>query len=162
MGFDDFSVFSANLNNNNNSSTEFDLMGNLGSHGHGFLDAIKSGFVESPNTGFQNLYYGDHNNLGNFGENGNVGLNGSGEMGIGSLTTTVKQEGWNINGGSRDQGENKVLWGFPWQSIGGGDHGNYMGGGGGGGGGDVVDSGRQSWNGINSSNWHGLLKSPLM
>lgn len=150
-----------NSNNNVNNNTEIDLMGNPSSHGHGFLEAIKSGFMESPsNNGFQNLYYGDHN-LGSFGENGNVGLNVSGEMGIGSLTsTTVKQEGWNINGG-RDQGENRVLWGFPWQSIGGGGDGNFMVAGGGVGG-DVVDSGRQSWNGINSTNWHGLLNSPLM
>ncbi|KAI7995436.1 DNA topoisomerase 2 [Camellia lanceoleosa] len=71
--------------------------------------------------------------------------NGSEEMGIpyddvsgGATTTavtvtTMKQELCNGR-----EGENRVLWGFPWQI--GGD-GNVVG--------DLVDSGRESWNGRN-------------
>ncbi|KAI8573744.1 hypothetical protein RHMOL_Rhmol01G0300100 [Rhododendron molle] len=45
------------------------------------------------------------------------------------------------------------LWGgIPWQSVGG--DGSCIG--------DFDSSGKQSWNGIGSFNWHGLVNSPLM
>ncbi|RVX23032.1 Dof zinc finger protein DOF2.1 [Vitis vinifera] len=58
--------------------------------------------------------------------------------------TTMKQE---LCHGR--EGENRVLWGFPWQQL---NPDGSMG---------EVDSGRESWNGLASS-WHGLLNSPLM
>ncbi|KAK1429531.1 hypothetical protein QVD17_11742 [Tagetes erecta] len=63
--------------------------------------------------------------------------------------TTVKQEACNMVGDSRSGGG--VLWGFPWQmGAGSVDQGNM-----------VQQIG--GWNGINgSTNWHGLINSPLM
>ncbi|CAL5418471.1 unnamed protein product [Camellia sinensis] len=49
------------------------------------------------------------------------------------MVTTMKQELCNAR-----EGENRVLWGFPWQIAG---DGNMVG--------DLVDSGRESWNGRN-------------
>ncbi|KAI7983684.1 Dof zinc finger protein DOF5.3 [Camellia lanceoleosa] len=163
LGFDehDFSMLGSHGN------THCDVLGNPNVHSShttpSFLDALRSGFLEAPN-GFHNMYYGMSN--GNMGqvENGMNG-NGSEEIGIpyedvsgGATTTavtvtTMKQELCNGR-----EGENRVLWGFPWQI--GGD-GNMVG--------DLVDSGRESWNGLGvglgvggGSSWHGLLNSPLM
>ncbi|KAK2975386.1 hypothetical protein RJ640_012397 [Escallonia rubra] len=138
--------------------------GNLGNSiipsngGHGFLDAIRSGFLDT-SSGYQNVYYGNLGNgeMGHNVENGGIGE----EMALmpyedhttAVTMTTVKQEACNGGGGGggREAGENRILWGFPWQL--GGDYGNNM---------ADVDSGRQSWNGLGNSTWHGLLNSPLM
>ncbi|KDP39488.1 hypothetical protein JCGZ_04152 [Jatropha curcas] len=58
--------------------------------------------------------------------------------------TTMKQE---MCSDREDDQTSKVLWGFPWRINGNGD----------------LDSGKESWiNGIGSTNWHGLLNSPLI
>lgn len=71
--------------------------------------------------------------------------------------TTVKQEACNMM--RNELGENGrsgggILWGFPWQM----DQGMNMV--------HEVESGRSTqiggWNGIGSTNWHGLINSPLM
>ncbi|KAF3660537.1 dof zinc finger protein DOF2.1 [Capsicum chacoense] len=144
----------------------------------GFLDALKgsTGFLENNNpNGFhhQNLFYGVGNIInGDMGlhnvENGGMGVINNNvsdqEMGLmhnydqeissGTVTTTtattmttVKQEMCNM---ARDQGDNKVLWGFPWQING---EGHNM---------SDFDSTRRMWNGVGGSSWHGLLNSPLM
>ncbi|KAK6142042.1 hypothetical protein DH2020_013871 [Rehmannia glutinosa] len=105
------------------------------------FDALRSGFLETPPNGIQNnLYYG---NL-EMENNGGMGMGRAQEIGM------VKQEMCNGGGVGRGEGESKVLWGFPWQSPGG--DGNAA----------DFDSSRLGWNGIGSSNWHGLLNSPLM
>ncbi|NP_001236626.1 Dof11 [Glycine max] len=138
-----------------------DILGNSGmnpsSANPSFLDAIRTGFLETQNH-LQNLYcmYGN----GDLGEvdNGNSGVVGvSGEMMlpydqvIMSNATTqsvsvMKQEMCS----RREQSERRVLGGFPWQinadtNIG------------------ELDSGRTiaSWNSFTNS-WHGFLQSPLM
>lgn len=153
------------LGNPNNPHCE--VLGNHNGHHHhvnssgsaagSFFDAFRGGFLENPN-GFHNLYYGMSNgNMGHVENGGGLGLNGSEEMSmvpyedLGGATTTattvttVKQEICN----ARD-GENRVLWGFPWQIGGEGNMGSDL------------DSGRQSWNNGFGSSWHGLLNSPLM
>lgn len=130
------------------------------------FDAIRSGFLENQTSGNGNVYYGMGNENGNVEvENVGMGMGGAHEMGIGgyeeyggngastttasTAVTTVKQE---MCGGARD-GEGRILWGFPWQSVGGvGGDGN----------GSDFDSSRLNWNGLASSNWQGLLNSPLM
>lgn len=121
------------------------------------LQNPNSSFIDTHQSFLQNMYYG-------FG--GEVASNESGEMlfPYGDMNmstnatttavtvTTMKQEFCNNN--SREN-ESKILWGFPWQINGDSLVGN-------GGNGDV-DSGKESWNGLNSSSWHnGLLNSPLM
>ncbi|XP_060174408.1 dof zinc finger protein DOF2.1-like [Lycium barbarum] len=134
----------------------------------GFLDALRGGFIENNPNGFhhQNLYYGINGDMGlHHVENGGMGVNNNvsdQEIGVhnydqeissgvttttATTMTTVKQEVCNM---ARDQGDNKVLWGFPWQING---EGNNMG---------DFDSTRRMWNGVGGSSWHGLLNSPLM
>nr|DAD27918.1 TPA_asm: hypothetical protein HUJ06_029386 [Nelumbo nucifera] len=115
----------------------------------GILDALRNtGFLDTP-TGFNNFCYGFGNcNMGEMASGGG----GSEEVAlpyedmIGAIVptaTTTKQEFCK----GRD-GENRMLWGFPWQSGADGSMG-------------VVDSGREYWNGLGSS-WHGLVNSPLL
>ncbi|KAK1586870.1 hypothetical protein Q3G72_006988 [Acer saccharum] len=183
---------------------DFPILGGLNpssnSPSPAFLDALRSGFLETHNNinnNFQNLYYGyGGGNLGEIHEN----VNGSGGVNGGEMlqltnyedhhhhqhhhqhhnmsnsntsnssnatttavtVTTMKQEFCNNsnNISSSRENDNKILWGYPWQlnngGGGGGDHhGNLVGG-------DLDSTGRESWNGFNSSNWHGLLNSPLM
>ncbi|OIT30746.1 PREDICTED: dof zinc finger protein DOF2.1-like [Nicotiana attenuata] len=130
----------------------------------GYFDALRGGFLENPNGFHQNLYYGV-GNMGHHVENGGMGVNNVSDQEMGSMhydqeissgvttttattVTTVKQEMCNM---SRDQGDNRVLWGFPWQ-INNGD-GNM---------GTDFDSSRRIWNGVGGNSWHGLLNSPLM
>lgn len=143
----------------------------------GFLDALRgsTGFLENNNPNglmhHQNLYYGVGNIInGDLGlhnvENGGMGVINTNisdqEMGLmhnydqeissgaaaaTTTATTVKQELCNM---ARDQGDNRVLWGFPWQING---EGNNM---------ADFDSTRRMWNGVGGSSWHGLLNSPLM
>ncbi|XP_073027855.1 dof zinc finger protein DOF2.1-like [Primulina eburnea] len=100
------------------------------------FDAVRGGFLENPFGFNHNLY------------NGNMGI----EMGMGfeeinsgtasstAVTAPVKQEICS----AKEVNDNKVLWGFPWQTINGGE----------------VNT---SWNNaIGSTNWHGLLNTPLM
>lgn len=168
IGFDghDHHDFSTLGNHHNISQCDFlgnpNHVGNVHSSSHhstpasSFLDALRGGFVEAPN-GFQNLNYGmgiNGNYMGNLENGGEMAMpydhqdNVSCAPTTAVTVTTMKQEMCN----GREGGENRVLWGFPWQ-IGG--EGNNMG--------EVVDSGRDRWNisGI-GSNWHGLLNSPLM
>ncbi|KAJ4978058.1 hypothetical protein NE237_008838 [Protea cynaroides] len=139
------------------NTTHYDILGNPNTttttSGPGFLDALRSGFLDTSSNGFHNLYYGFGNgNLGDLegggGGSGAVSCGGGGEMvfpyeetGGATTTTTIKQE-------LRKDVENRMLFGFPWQ-VGGDEN---LGG---------VDSGRESWNGIGSS-WHGLVNNPLM
>ncbi|KDP44122.1 hypothetical protein JCGZ_05589 [Jatropha curcas] len=121
-----------------------------------FLEALRTGFLDTQNNNnnFQNLYFGYGN--GNMGDVENSGVCGnSGEMmipyedmssaGTQAVTvTTMKQE---MCSDREDDQTSKILWGFPWQLNGNGD----------------LDSGKESWiNGFGSTNWHGLLNSPLM
>ncbi|KAL0460246.1 UNVERIFIED_CONTAM: Dof zinc finger protein DOF2.1 [Sesamum latifolium] len=167
LGLDDHHEFSI-WGNPNMPHHHGDVLGSnsgLASSSSGLFDALRSGFLEStpPTNGFQNLYYGGMGNGNLQGmENGGMGMSGSQEMGIpfeefnggttasSTAVTTVKQE---MCGGAGREGESRVLWGFPWQNVGGGEGNTTT---------TDFDSGRLSWNGIGSSNWHGLLNSPLM
>ncbi|KAL0436481.1 UNVERIFIED_CONTAM: hypothetical protein Sradi_0356000 [Sesamum radiatum] len=168
LGLDDHHEFSI-WGNPNMAHHHGDVLGSnsgLASSSSGLFDALRSGFLEStpPANGFQNLYYGGMGNGNLQGmENGGMGMSGSQEMGIpfeefnggttasSTAVTTVKQE--MCGGGAGREGESRILWGFPWQNLGGGDGNTTT---------TDFDSGRLSWNGIGSSNWHGLLNSPLM
>ncbi|XP_071709303.1 uncharacterized protein [Rutidosis leptorrhynchoides] len=95
--------------------------------------------------------------------NNNGGGNGTTCVATSAVTmTTVKQETCNmmrVENGENGRLGGGVLWGFPWQmgAGGGGDQGMNMV--------HEVDSGRSQiggWNGIGSTNWHGLVNSPLM
>ncbi|XP_019412769.1 PREDICTED: dof zinc finger protein DOF2.1-like isoform X2 [Lupinus angustifolius] len=162
MGYDDHDL--SIMGNHTNTTTPCDnILGNLGMNpsNPGFLDALRSGFLgtHNNNNSMQNLYYGyGHGENMSDVDNGN---NGCGEMMLpydnqqqmsiattqAVSVTTMKQELCN----ARDQSENKVLWGFPWQHNGGDTN---MG--------EAIDSGRASWNNGFTSSWHGLLNSPLM
>ncbi|KAL5764148.1 hypothetical protein ACOSP7_016497 [Xanthoceras sorbifolium] len=164
----------------NPTNTHYDL--NLGNPSSISLDSLRSRFLDTQN-GFQNLYYGyGGGNLGEVDQNngGGVGVSG-GEMMLpygadminssssnnSNATTTavtvtaMKQELCNNNNNNNrsSENENKILWGFPWQlnNNNNGDHHHHHG--------NLVigdlDSGKESWNGLNSP-WHGLLNSPLM
>ncbi|KAM0045891.1 putative transcription factor C2C2-Dof family [Helianthus debilis subsp. tardiflorus] len=158
-------------------------------HQLGFLDAVRGGFLENNNAlnGFHNVLY-NGGNLGNGDMGSLMGLNNVGtnhdqdqqhvmnpmfhdhqdqEITCGAATTavtmtTVKQEACNMMRSSENHiGDSRpgggVLWGFPWQmGAGGGDQTNMA---------HEVESGRSmigGWNGIGSTNWHGLINSPLM
>ncbi|XP_073024712.1 dof zinc finger protein DOF3.2-like [Primulina eburnea] len=123
MGLDDYDFL--NTGNHPNMPYNDHVLGS---------DSVRGGYLENPFGFNHNLY------------NGNLGI----QMGMGfeeinsgttsstAVTATVKQEIC-----SSKEGENKVLWGFPWQNIGG----------------DV----NTSWNNaLGSTNWHGLLNTPLM
>lgn len=152
LGFDDHDLSILG----NPTSSHFDILGNNANPG--FLDAFRSGFVEThpQNNNLQNMYCGYGN-----GDMGEVD-NGSAEMMLpydhqevnnnvpttqAVSVTTMKQE-MMCNG--REQSENKVLWGLPWQFN---NADINMGG---------FDSGRAGWNSGLGSSWHGLLNSPLM
>ncbi|OMO77248.1 Zinc finger, Dof-type [Corchorus olitorius] len=146
------------------------LNGSAAANSPAFLDALRNGFLGTThNSNFQNFYYGFGNHDNNMGEvvdnNGEMMLpnNYSEEMSSGSCSnatttavtvTTMKQEFCN---GRDHQSESRILWGLPWQ-LNGDHHHNHIGNNNLG----ELDSGRESWNGLNSSNWHGLLNSPLM
>ncbi|KAJ4725966.1 Dof zinc finger protein [Melia azedarach] len=157
LGFDhenDFSILG------NPTTTHCDILGNPSISSASaatppFLDALRSGFLDTQNN-FQNLYYGY--GTGNMGEMDNNGVGVSAEMLMpfgdqmssnatttAVTVTTMKQELCN----SRES-ENKVLWGFPWQLNADANMGNEL------------DSGKESWNTGLTSTWHGLLNSPLM
>ncbi|WRX32509.1 zinc finger protein [Theobroma cacao] len=155
LGFDDHDLSILG----NPTNTQCDILGNPNTSSAAnpvFLDALRSGFLGTQNH-FQNFYYGFGNeNMGEV-DNGGGSVGVSGEMmlpyseemsNIATTTavtvTTMKQELCNGR-----ESENRVLWGLPWQLNG---DGNNMG---------DLDSGRESWNGLNPT-WHGLLNSPLM
>ncbi|KAL6508860.1 hypothetical protein OROHE_021419 [Orobanche hederae] len=153
---DHFSIW-GNLNPPHQNHGDHAVLGGLGLIDSPF-DALRmSGFFENPPNG--NLYYG----MGNVNmemENGGIGMCGAQGMGIpfedftsgttaSTAVTTVKQE---VRNGGRDD-EARLLWGYPWQGVGGGD-GNEV---------DFDSNRSMNWNGINGSyNWHGLLNNPLM
>ncbi|KAI3427692.1 Dof-type domain-containing protein [Psidium guajava] len=127
----------------------------LGNHG-GFLDSLRHGFLETQQSNFNNFYYGA--SVGDPMEN----VSGGGEMNLGydqevsgptttAVTmTTMKQE---LCSGA--EGDNRILWGFPWQlNANYADGGNMMG--------DLDPARGGSWNNGLSSSWQGLLNSPLM
>ncbi|KAL3750896.1 hypothetical protein ACJRO7_011819 [Eucalyptus globulus] len=147
---------------------------NRSKNGHGdmnggFLDSLKNEFGLLENTQNnvhdsrhrQNLYYGYgsdgmNNNMGDPVDSGGAPSScdhemmspaGSANEALGA--TSMKQE---LLCSDRD-GENRVLWGCPWQMNGDQYRGNGVMG--------DVNSGRGSWNGLGSS-WYGLLNSPLM
>ncbi|KZV35135.1 hypothetical protein F511_06841 [Dorcoceras hygrometricum] len=125
MGLDDYDF----LNMGNHPSMPYN------DHVLGF-DAVRGGFHENPFGFNQNPFNG---NLGTEMAMGFEEIN-SGTESCSAGTATVKQEIC-----SAKEVHNKVLWGFPWQNIGG-------------------DATTSSWNNaIGSTNWHGLLNStPLM
>ncbi|XP_004251272.2 dof zinc finger protein DOF5.3 [Solanum lycopersicum] len=138
-----------NTNNDNTSTT--------------FLDALRGGFLENHHGLFQHNMY-NYANMGQLVENGEMGLSyDQDQMSIGTMmTTTMKQEMCNVarsREGHDNNNNNKVLWGFPWQQMSGDHHvNNNM---------NTNDfeysTNKQSWNGFGgSSNWHGLINSPLM
>ncbi|KAF5744675.1 putative zinc finger protein [Tripterygium wilfordii] len=120
-----------------------------------FLDALRSGFLDTQNN-FQNFYYGFGN--GSLGEVDNNCGGVSGEMGSlpyedmssGATTPAVTMKQELCNG--RESDSSRVLWGFPWQ-LNEANNNNING---------DLDSGRESWNGLGTSTWHGLINSPLM
>ncbi|TMW82290.1 hypothetical protein EJD97_006334 [Solanum chilense] len=137
-----------NTSNNNTSTT--------------FLDALRGGFLENPLNHHELFHHNMHNyaNMGQLVENGEMGLSYDTMM-----TTTMKQEMCNMARSTEghdlnnlNNNNNKVLWGFPWQQMSGDHHVNNM---------NTNDfeysTNKQSWNGFGgSSNWHGLINSPLM
>ncbi|CAI8616461.1 unnamed protein product [Vicia faba] len=162
LGFDhehDFSILgnqansNININTNTNINTSCAVLNNHGmnhsSNNHGFFEAL----MGSQNS-VQNLYYGYGNRDMGEVDNGNVSgemmLPYDNEMSIATTqavtVTTMKQEMCNV----REQNENRVLLGFPWQ-LNNGDS-NMA---------EIDHSGRAGWNGLTSP-WHGLLNSPLM
>ncbi|XP_047308941.1 dof zinc finger protein DOF3.2-like [Impatiens glandulifera] len=109
---------------------------------------------------FQNLYYGDH--MG--GQTSQMGINSGGMIMDHGLNPVDHQEmaatiPFEELSGMGEYGNNRVLWGFPWKLAGeNGDNNMNMVG-------DYHDQKgiNTNWNGIgSSSNWHGLLNSPLM
>ncbi|XP_022756680.1 dof zinc finger protein DOF2.1-like [Durio zibethinus] len=155
LGFDDpdLSIIGNPIN------THCDILGNLSLNSSSaanpdFIDALRGSFLGTQNN-LQNFYYGFGNE--NMGEVDNgVGSVVSGEMMLpynnseemsnattattsAVTVTTMKQE---LCTGREN--ENRILWGLPWQLNG---DGYNMG---------DLDSGKESWNGLNSS-WHGLL-----
>ncbi|XP_049367067.1 dof zinc finger protein DOF2.1-like [Solanum verrucosum] len=156
-------------NNNNNMSMMYNTGNNCTSTA--FLDALRGGFLENaPNHHglfHHNMY--NYANMGQLVENGEMGMSyDQDQMSIGTSTTMmtaiVKQEmcnmarsteGHDLNNSNNN---NKVLCGFPWQQMNGDHHVNNM---------NTNDfeysTNKQSWNGFGgSSNWHGLINSPLM
>ncbi|KAK4367229.1 hypothetical protein RND71_015109 [Anisodus tanguticus] len=121
-----------------------------------FLDALRGGFLETPN-GFlhHNLYYyGIDNNGNNMGHvenaSGEMGTNFDQETMRGGITTSniaLKEDMCSMG----IEGENKILLGFPWQIN--GDGNNVA---------DFEYSNRQNWNGLGVPSMHGLINSPLM
>lgn len=135
----------------------------------GFLDSLRHGFGFLENTQNndndshhrQNLHYG----YGSDGMNNNMGD----PVDSGGAPSSCDQEMMSPAGSANEalgatsmkqellcpdrEGENRVLWGCPWQINGDQYHGNGVMG--------DVNSGRGSWNGPGSS-WYGLLNSPLM
>ncbi|KAH0661372.1 hypothetical protein KY284_026303 [Solanum tuberosum] len=115
----------------------------------GFLDALRGGFLETPN-GFlnHNLYY--------YGSNGNNGNNmGHVESASGEMVTNFDQEvrsGITTSIALKEEmcSDNKILLGYPWQING---DGNVA---------DFEYSNRQNWYGLGFPSGHGLFNSPLM
>lgn len=161
LGFDDHDLSILG----NPTSSLCDILGNQGmkypstTTNHGFLDALRNGFLGTQNNNLQNMYYVYGNgDMGEVVDNGNscgVGVNGDvmlpydQEMSNAATqavrVSTMKQE---LCSGREQSDQSKVLGGFPWQLNGDTNMGE-------------VDSGRASWNGFTPS-WHGLLQSPLM
>lgn len=177
----DLSLAFARLQNQANGPMGYDHF----DHNDHFLDAIRGGgFLENTNSNntntFHNVLFNNGGNIGN-GDMGNVGnlinhdqdqevmnpmfnqdMITCGETTTAVTMTTVKQETCNMMRSSSDHhqqhlGDSRsgggVLWGFPWQM----DQGNMVH--------EVESSGRSQiggWNGIGSTNWHGLINSPLM
>ncbi|CAN6692519.1 unnamed protein product [Malus baccata var. baccata] len=162
LGFDDHDHIS--LLGNPTNAPDHNILGNPNSAPR-FLDALRTGFLETHNGNFQNLYnYGYGNGNGNLGEvedcGGGMGIHHPFEEGTTNSTTTavtvttMKQELFN----AQSESSNRVLWGFPWQMNGGDHHSNMVGNSN-----HEYDSGRESWNGIASSWQHGLLHTtPLV
>ncbi|CAI9770842.1 unnamed protein product [Fraxinus pennsylvanica] len=98
---------------------EFSMLGNpnIPCYDSGLFDEFRSGFLETPNHEFQNLYYGN----GNMGYLGNGGTNMQIEE-LSAAQTRVKQEMHNAR-----EDERRELWGFPWQQFGYGDANNMNG-----------------------------------
>ncbi|CAJ2654337.1 dof zinc finger protein DOF2.1 [Trifolium pratense] len=150
LGFEHEHDFSSILGNhtNINTNTSCAILNNHGmnnsSNNHGFFEAL----MGSQNN-VQNLYY-NTGEVDNGNANGEMMLPYDHEMSIATTqavtVTTMKQEMCNV----REQNENRVLLGFPWQFN---NSDTNMA--------EIDHSGRGGWNGLNSS-WHGLLNSPLM
>ncbi|XP_076915141.1 dof zinc finger protein DOF2.1-like [Bidens hawaiensis] len=186
----DLSLAFARLQSQANGPMGFDHFDHNGDQ-LGFLDAVRGGFLENTNNlnGFHNMLYNggnigngdimglnnvnttnhdqehnitnhhpmfhDHNNNHNHSHQDQEITCGASTTAV--TTTTVKQEACNMSLGDGRSGGG-VLWGFPWQmgAGGGADQGNMV---------HEVESGRSmigGWNGIGSTNWHGLINSPLM
>ncbi|XP_052186620.1 dof zinc finger protein DOF2.1-like isoform X2 [Diospyros lotus] len=128
------------------TSSHCELLGNP----NAFLGSLGSGFLEAPNGLVDSVYYGNMGN-GNLGHLGVMAMPNyeeiSGASAAAVAAAAIKQEACDAR-----EGENRVLWGFPWQHLGGDGE---IGG---------VGAGRsESWiNGGLGSSWHGLLNSPLI
>ncbi|GFQ02096.1 dof zinc finger protein dof2.1 [Phtheirospermum japonicum] len=139
----DLGLAIARLQKQQTDHDHFSIWGNPSMPHHHHLAAssfddglgLRSGFLENPPS----LYYGMGNGSNSMGVgNGGMGMSGAQEMGIPFEDFS---------------GSGRVLWGFPWQNTGGNGDGN---------GADLDSSRSLNWSGIGSSNWHGLLNSPLM
>lgn len=117
----------------------------------GFLDALKGGFLETPN-GFlnHNMYY--YGSIGNNGNNMGLVESASGEMETNFEIQEVMRSGITTSIALKEEmcSDNKILWGYPWQING---DGNVA---------DFEYSSWQNWNGLGIPSGHGLLNSPLM
>ncbi|XP_021746110.1 dof zinc finger protein DOF2.1-like [Chenopodium quinoa] len=155
----------------NHGNGHFELFGNPSGNNSNFLDTLRSGLIENNNNHF--LYYGHGGNGGNFGDvrgTNNIDVHNNHEdrhelamnfvnhsnnrdimsnASSGSSTPEIKHE---------FGGDNKILWGLPWQ-LNNGER-NYMMNGG-----NIneIDTLKESWNSaIVGSTWNNLLNSPLM
>lgn len=165
-------------------SPQFDIFGNPSNLIPQF-DAIRSGFLDTQNTHFQNLYYGyngDENmgdqadesnghdngvsngemlNLPSYGEvlsgGAGGGNNGSNAATTAVTVTTMKQEMCDNRSSELNSNNNNNSGRVLWGFPWqmNGDGGNNMMVG------SEIDAGKGSWNGLTST-WHGLLNSPLM
>ncbi|MED6124594.1 hypothetical protein PIB30_060361 [Stylosanthes scabra] len=159
----------------NPTSSLSDILGNQGLNTHhtnnGFLEALRTGFQANINNNNSTLHH--QNNLYYSYGNGDMGeVVDNGAVHGGDMLNNYDSEMSNCNAAASQamstvstmkqelcsEATNKVLGGgggFPWHhNLNNNGDTNMMG---------ELDSGRTSWNGFTSSNWHGgLLHSPLM
>ncbi|KAK7261397.1 hypothetical protein RIF29_27706 [Crotalaria pallida] len=152
LGFDDHDLSILG----NPTSSLCDILGNNqgmnpSTTNHGFLNALRSGFLGT----HQNYYvYGNNGDMGEVVDNNGNANNSCGVGGEMMLPnydhgiSNVATQAVRASGMKQEQCESKVMGDFPWQLNGDTNIGE-------------LDLGRGNWNGFTPS-WHGLLHSPLM
>ncbi|MQL79612.1 hypothetical protein Taro_012042 [Colocasia esculenta] len=116
----------------------------------GFLDVLRTGFLDSSAGAFDDLYYGLSGHHGN-GEDveGSVAGQRAWTAPFEALRGATPSATQEASCKSTADGDNRLFMGLQWQQIGGD-------------GGMMVDPGRDYWNGTVGSNWHGLVNSSLI